>query len=350
MKLTNCKYLLLALLLLPYGVWANGVDGKFKKEKTIRKAYNVSGDILMDVKHEYGMITVTTWDQNRAEIDVLVRVTGNDEREVSRKFDNIGVDFKTTNSAIYARSSVGRGNSDNLTIEVNFIVKMPKSGRVRLQNEYGHIRLSEIDGPSTIICKYGQVNIDALNSNSNVVNIEYSGGCRIGYMNGGSIDISYSDITLANAVKAIVNSEYSNVKVKNVSDLKYNCSYGEINVGGAGIVTGKGDYSTSRFEIIKKLANITVDYGHVNIANVESTVKNIAITCSYTSVDLGYPADYPFDFEVYLKHNSMSGPGLKFTTSTEKDHNGYFKGYNKAGGVNKIFIKSEYAPVKFIRK
>lgn len=350
MKLINCKYLLMALLLLPYGMWANDT-GKFKKEKTIRKAYNVSSGVLMDIGHRYGMITVTTWDQNRAEIDVLVRVTGNNESEVNRRFDKIGVDFKTSGSSIIARSSMGGyACNENITTEVNFIVKMPKTGSVKLDNEYGHIRLSEIDGASTITCKYGQINIDALNNAVNTVKIEYSGGCRIGYMKGGSLNAQYSEILLANSDKVNVTSEYSNVKLKNTDDLKYKCSYGEINVENADIVTGRGDYATSRFASIKKLANITADYGHINIGNVERGVKNIAITSTYTSINIGYPEDYPFDFEISLKHNGLQAQGLKYTTSVEKDHNSYYKGYNKASGINKIFIKSEYAPVKLIRK
>jgi len=350
MKLINCKLIIIALLLLPFGMWAND-NGKFKKEKTIRKAYNVSGNVLMDIGHKYGMITVTTWDQNRAEIDVLVRVTGNNEKEVNERFDKIGVDFKTGNNSVIARSSMGGyACNQNITTQVNFIVKMPKSGRVKLDNEYGHIRLSEVDGPSTITCRYGQINVDALNNTTNTVKIEYSGGCRIGYMKGGSLTAQYSDIMLANSEKVTVTGEYSNVKMKNVDDMKYKCSYGEINVENADIVTGRGDYATSRFTVIKKLANLTADYGHINIGNVERTVKNIAITSTYTSVNIGYDEDYPFDFEVYLKYNGLQAQGLKYTTSIEKNENSYYKGYNKNSGINKIFIKSEYAPVKFIRK
>lgn len=349
MKLIKFKYLIL-LLLLPYGMWANDFQGKYKKEKTIKKAYTVGANVLTDIRHQYGMITVTTWNQNRAEIDVLVRVTGNNEREVNRQFDEIGVDFKTANSAIYASSSVSRGSGRDISIEVNFIVKMPKSGRVRLENEYGHIRMSEIDGASTIICKYGQVNIDALNNIANTVNVEYSGGCRIGNIKGGNLNIAYSDMTVANAGKLTVSSEYSSVKLKNINDLKYNCSYGEMNVDAVNVVTGRGDYGTSRFGVIKKLANITADYGHINISNVEKTLKNIAITSSFTSINIGYPDDYAFDFEVSLKFNRLNGQGLKYTKRNEQDEDSYYKGYNNTSGVNKIFIKSEYAPVNFIKK
>lgn len=350
MKTINCKITILALVLLPYCLWA-GDTGKFKKEKTIRKAYNVSGNVLMDISHKYGTISVTTWDQNRAEIDVFVKVTGNNENEVNDRFNKIGVDFKTGNSLVSARSSMGGyAYNDNITTEVNFIVKMPKSGRVKLDNEYGHIRLSEVDGSSMISCKYGSVNIDALNNITNTVKIEYSGGCRIGYMKGGSLTAQYSDIMLANSEKVTVTGEYSNVKMKNADDIKYKCSYGEINVENADIVTGRGDYATSRFNVIKKLANLTADYGHINIGSVERSVKNIAITSAYTSINIGYANDYPFDFEVHLKYNNLQAPGLKYTTSVEKSENSYYKGYNKSSGINKIFIKSEYAPVKFIRK
>lgn len=348
MRLTNYKYLLIALLLLPHGMWANG-DGKYKKEKTIRKAYNVNKNVLVDVAHSYGMITVTTWEQNRAEIDVLVKVTGNNEREVSRRFDEIGVEFKTVNSAIYARSSVDHGNGGGITIEVNFIVKMPKSGRVKLENEYGHIRLTEIDGASSIICKYGQINVDALNNATNTVNIEYSGGSRIGFMNGGNLNTQYSDVMIAHANKVNLTSEYSNVRTKNIGDLKFNCSYGEINADNASVITGKGEYTTTRFSTVKKLVNISADYGHINIGNLEKTVKNVAIVSAYTSINIGYPTDYAFDFEIHNKFQKLDNREFKYVKKIENVEDSYYKGYYRTSGANKIFIKSEYAPVNFLR-
>lgn len=340
------------LLLVPLSAFAKVQDGRYKKEKTIKKAYNVSGNILTDINNRYGMITVSTWDQNRTEIDVLVRVSGNNEREVTERFQNIDVNFTASNSKVAAKSSIGNYICNGgVIMEINFVVRIPRNGRINLENEYGNIRVGEIHGASSITIKYGQINVDALLNNSNIIDLEYSGGSRIGHVNAANINAKYSEISVGRGNKVSVQGEYSMIKIDRVEDLNYKLNYGELKSDTAGVVTGIGEYLTTKFENITKLLNITANYGHVNVGKLQNNVKNVAVVSQYTSVHLGYAENFAFDFEIILKHDKLdSTRGLKFTQKTENTDEAYYKGYNIKSGVNKLFIKSEFGHIKLQSK
>ena len=78
---------LVFLLLLPIMVIANNGEwsGKYTKEKTIKKDFNVNKDALLKVDNSYGNITIVTYNGNTTSIEVVIKVNGNNEDKVKEK-------------------------------------------------------------------------------------------------------------------------------------------------------------------------------------------------------------------------------------------------------------------------
>ena len=70
--------LILALLIPFLPVANNDLDGRFTTQKKITKKYDVSASALLKVDNSYGNVDVTTWNQNRVEIEVIIITNGND--------------------------------------------------------------------------------------------------------------------------------------------------------------------------------------------------------------------------------------------------------------------------------
>ena len=77
---TRFKFIV-SLLLLPALIFANEgkFNGKYTKEKTIKKEYNVNANAGLKVTNSYGNIDIVTWNENRTVIEVLIKTNGNDE-------------------------------------------------------------------------------------------------------------------------------------------------------------------------------------------------------------------------------------------------------------------------------
>ena len=100
---TICYKIFLALLLVPVlGLAGNEWSGRHTKQKKITKSFNVSANALLKIDNSYGNIDITTWNENRVEIEVLIKTNGNDEEKVIQRLREIDVDFKASNSRVSA--------------------------------------------------------------------------------------------------------------------------------------------------------------------------------------------------------------------------------------------------------
>lgn len=82
----------LILLVLPLSLLANGkMNGKYTKEKTIKKEFTVNKDALLKINNKYGNLHITSWDQSRTVIEVHITTNGNDESKVTQRLSEIDV-------------------------------------------------------------------------------------------------------------------------------------------------------------------------------------------------------------------------------------------------------------------
>jgi hypothetical protein len=320
---------------------------KHTKEKKISKVYNVSSDAGLDIANKYGNIYVTTWDENKTAIDIVIRVSAKDEKIVEKRLNSINVLLNATKNNVSAITQIAdmqlRGN---ITMEINYTVKIPKKGNIKLSNEYGNIILGTIYGSSNIRCQYGSFSANELNSNNNLIKIEYCGASKIDFIKTADIKISYSDIYIGNSYVVNLIAEYSNTDIKKCNEINYNCSYGDIQIANGVKVIGRGDYLNTKIGTISNLINVTANYGNLKVNNRSITTKNIAINSSYMGIDFEFNPNYNFDFEFSTQYGGVSDTsGIQYTTKQENDNRGYYKGYYKNSGLNKVYIKTEYGQI-----
>lgn len=345
---------MLFLLLLPALASAGELKGKYKREKNIRKSYQVNSNAALDINNKYGTVYVTTWDQNVTEIDITIKVAGDDEKQVTQRINSIDVGFTATKALVTAVTKIGNLTcNSNISMEINYTVKIPKKGSINLDNQYGGIQAGKIYGKADINCQYGDIGIDELNNDSNLLKMQYCGNSKVNYAKAATVNTKYSGLRIGKSNNVEFKGEYSNFHAEDINNIQYTSDYGEIKIKNAGIVTGKGDYNTLRFGRIYGMLNLTTNYGDVKVELIDKTTKNIAINANYTGISLGLDDSYPFDFEFLTDYSGITGTeGFKFTSRKEKEHGtgGYYKGYYRSTGANKLFIKSGYGHIHLIKK
>ena len=150
-----CNVIIKALLIPTLAVAAEKrkFNGKYSKEKTLKKEYSVNATAGLMVDNSYGNIDIVTWTENRIVIEVLIRTNGNDEDRVQEKLNNIDVDFSGNASQVTAKTifkdrknsswSWWGKNNKNVHMEINYTIKMPITNSVDLNNDYGGITSNE---------------------------------------------------------------------------------------------------------------------------------------------------------------------------------------------------------------
>ncbi|WP_350287075.1 hypothetical protein [uncultured Croceitalea sp.] len=360
------KCLTLTLLLVCFTATAgdNGGGrkgkGKYTKEKTIKKEFNVNSDALLKVKNSYGNLNITSWDQDNVMIEVHIITNGNNEDKVKDRLNEINVDFENSSSLVSAMTRFGDrgrnwgwnwGKRNNVSVKVNYTIKLPVKNSVHLSNDYGNIYLNRIDGHAKISCDYGKIEVGELRGRNNELSFDYTSRSTFEYINSAKISADYSGFTIEKAGDLTVSADYTNSVVKEMGNLVYSSDYGSMEVGSVQNVSGNGDYIGIKLGRVYGNVDVTADYGSVKIEKMTEEAGNLDIRSDYTGIKVGYDDGYNFDFEITTEYAGVSGKDdFTINISKEKSSEKYYKGYRGSqGSGNKVNIDSEYGGVSFYK-
>jgi hypothetical protein len=352
------RLLLLLLVLIPFLGFSND-DFTYSKQRNIKKAYIVNSDAGINIDNSYGTIFVTTWDEDKIEIDVLIKVSGDSEKWVNQKLAGIDVDFIALKSMVTAKTvfvnTNTKGNGRNNNFEINYTIKIPKNGTVKLNNKYGDIRTTDLFSTTDINCKYGRINLGKLNGNINTIQIGYCSDSTIESLKNGTITSKYSGLEIDKVNKLDLLSDYSEIEINEGNDVKYNSKYGSVKIKKLNSLDGIGNYLTIDIGSLSNQLKINTKYSNISIDIIQAKANNINIVAGYTGVDIGFQPNYFFDFDVSVRYGDFKYDNELSVSSKEETNNRVnntkrVSGFFKKKGENKITVTSEYGSVKLYKK
>jgi hypothetical protein len=361
MKTLLFKYILVALLIVPStGQASNGnLKGKYTKEKTIKKEFDVNTDALLKVSNSYGNLTLSSWNENRVVIEVHIKTSGNNESKVQEKLDKITVDFDANSDMVSAKTIFNKdkgwgwnwGKNNNVNMQINYIIKLPVKNSVHLNNDYGNIMLDRIDGHAKISCDYGRLEIGELHGRNNELKFDYTSKSTIEYVRSAKISADYSGFTIQKAGDLNISADYTNSTIGQMQNLEYSSDYGKLEVDEAYSVQGNGDYINVKLGTIHGNVDINADYGSVSIKNMAQDAGNVSIRSDYTGIKIGYDPMYHFNFEITTEYAGVSGKeDFEINISKEKSNERYYEGfYGTESSENRISITSNYGSISFTK-
>lgn len=352
-------YLLLLILLVSQSIISNTKwNGKHTKEKIIKKEFVVNKDALLKINNSYGNINIVTYPGTAITIEVKIKTNGNNLEQVEERLNTINVDFQASPSMVSAKTIFGktrsnswwtRGRNNNVTMEVNYIVKLPITNSVDLDNDYGNINLDRLEGRATINCDYGKITTKELMADNNLIVFDYTNNSYFEYIKSGKIKADYSGFTVSKTKHLEIIADYSKSVVEVAEEVNYTCDYGSITIEKANIIKGKGDYLTARFGEIYKNIRIASDYGSIKINSMTANAGNVDINSNYTGVTIGYTPEYQFNLDCTLSYASLRGvDDFYFTKKNIRGTSKYYQGYNSHDNTNNLIkITSNYGNITF---
>lgn len=320
-----------------------------KKEKSINKVYQVNPDAGIDITNKFGNVYVTTWNEDRIALDIVIKVSGKSEKKVQERLDKINVDINPLKNLVTAVTKIESMSGNNISMEINYTIKIPRKGNVTLSNHYGNIIIDKIEERSDIDCQYGNFTAEELGGDSNSIKLKYSGKTSIGFVKTASINAGYSTVAINKSGNLVFKSDYSNLTLKEAANVNYSSDYGNVSLGNALSVKGNGNYLNIKIGTVNGALDIETRYSTLDVKNIAANAKNIAIDGAYTGISIQYDADYAFDYECTLKYSSLSGANLTSQIKRESGSSSYYKGYYKSAGSNSVKITSSYGNVRLTK-
>ncbi len=363
MKTTLYK-LLIILALSPSVVFSgtdinNDLNGKHTKEKKISKKFIVAPNALLKINNSYGNVDISTWNQNTVSIEVIIKTNGNDEQKVKQKLDEINVQFQQTAAGVSAKTHFSKENSswwsglfsgsNNVNMEVNYIVRAPVTNNVDIRNDYGSIFLDKLTGNAKLSCDYGRLDIGELRGDSNQINFDYSRNSHFGYINRATINADYSEFTIDDARYIDLSADYTTSRIKRVELLKFSCDYGSLQVDKVKRITGNADYLSTKIGDLHQAADLNMDYGSVSIERIIKGAGDVKINSDYAGVKIGYDASHPFSFSLNTSYGNVNGiDNFEVNRQNQSGSSKSFSGYHLSNSnTSNVNVTSNYASVTF---
>ncbi len=299
--------------------------------KNYSKTYSVDANDGLSIDNRYGSVNVNTWAKNEIKVDVQIKVSSSSDSETQKILDNVTISDDKSSNTLSFKTNIGQPNNSWISwmsgghsgrrIEINYTVYMPAKNDLTIDNRYGSISLPDLQGKVTINCAYG----------------------------------SFSAKTLSN--ESTIRVKYGSASIEGLGSSTLEVGYGSLDIGSVDKLTADVSYSGANIGKLKTSGTINMRYGGgLKIADLQKTVKNLAVRCSYSNVEVGLSGDENADFDVtvhyggfdYNDHNvtvtakspADTDKGVHFTKN--------YKGNIGKGDPEKsIAISSSYGNVKF---
>jgi len=348
------KTLFLFLIIPAIAIANTGLKGKYTKTKTIKKEFNVTANATVDLDNKYGSIDIQTWDKNKVTVEFIITTKSNKESKAQVKLDDIYIEFDNSSSQVSVKTKIEKasnwnwGNNNNVNMDIQYIVRMPKSNDLVVDMDYGDVILDKISGKVEINLDYGKLIVGELLNANNSINLDYSQGTTIDYLKNGDINTDYSTIEIDKAGNVDLKADYCTITIHEAKDISFNLDYGNLTIKSAYSVEGNSDYTQLKFGTIANSLIIDADYGNLRVDKMDTNFSHVDINTEYIEVKIGVASDSSFKFYGNTQYGDINVPdAMDITSQLEKNTSTEIKGiYN--GSKGKMIIDTQYGSIKII--
>ena len=348
-------------------------------ERKFSQTYDVNDNGSVRLENRYGEINVTTWTQNRVQIDVLVKVSASSQDKANDIFDRITIDFTGGGNRATATTSIGNakkggfweslfgdavsiswGNSSN-DYKIYYNVKMPAAATLETVAKYCDVRLPALSGDNTTTVGYGDLVAGKL-TGSNTVEISY-GSIRaeeLGKMS--SLRQRYSEATIRKADRLKYDGRYSELTLNTANIVTLDVGYEEVDIERAQKVTINGNYndvelgevdvfefdgSYTGYSVDKVNTSITgeTNYGDVDVDALGSNFTKVYIRTRYADVNLGMPSGRGYDVDINTRYGDIGFRGDGQLNRNSEGTAESLKGKVSGSGQGSVDISTSYGDV-----
>lgn len=358
--MNNIYKFLLVIFLIPLTINATERKGKYTKTKTLNKEYKVNDNATLNVDNKYGNIVISTWTNNTIEIEVTITTNGNDMDKVEKRLEQIDVEFEGSSNFVSAKTRIEKntnswkiwGRNNNVNMQIDYLIKMPITNNLELNNDYGAINIDKLEGRLNLNLDYGKLHIGELWNTENNINIDYTNKSTIDFMKDGYINADYSTLHIEKSGRTKLNADYSHISFGMVTNLDYKCDYGDLKIEDAGNITGNSDYMNTSIDNLRNRGNFDSDYGSIKIYKLGENLKELKVEASYVQVKLGVNNNNSFNIKASLSYGGFKyGDGFTFNKEITKSSSKYYEGFfGSANSNGNIIINTRYGSVTFMNK
>lgn len=307
----------LAFLLIAISLEGIGQQGI--KTKDLSREFDVNSNATLLVDNSFGKVHCSAWDKNKISIVAEIKVEAKNDKTAQEVLDKISCEISGNANLVEIKTRIGNStnNSQNKSFSINYTINMPASVLLDISNKFGDVFIDKTTSASTINVDYGNLTILEILNPGARINLKFSAG-NIEKMGRINLDLQYSSLKLGTAEVASVDSKFSTLNFSQSNSISIKSEYDTWNVGKVSGIDGYGKFTTLNIgELINRL-DLDMQYGGLDVKNVNPTFSQITINSSFNSIKLGIPRSASYRLEASTSFGDCQYPSGSKVQVTEK--------------------------------
>jgi hypothetical protein len=311
------------------------------------KTFPISNETTLEVSNKYGTIQITPWNKDSVYIRAEVKAFAKDRSRLSKMFE--GIDVMITGSKYIVRAQTEftsnintlfesfKGMTNKIIsydshIEINYYINIPEYLNLKIENKYGDVYMENNTGNFKISISNGSFKANSLGKKSSIT-MSFC-DATINSVTSGTIDASFSEISIGETEDLIINSISSKYDIKKAGSIRGESKRDKFFIGNIESLQGNTYFTDYRLDAIRKELNLSTKYGSINADFIEKGFGAVNINSSYSDISLRFESGSSYDFDIRHINAFLVLPD-KNTKTEEKALNEEKKEYVTYGTVGK---------------
>ena len=290
------------LLFICLPILAVGKPPDSQVSKNISRSFAMTAGGNLEINNKYGQVVISAWDEDSVSFSVDITAFGKSRSDARKILDRVEVDFDKTSQFLTAETVFDRNSSffveiwksftdearsllSKSKIEINYEVKIPRGMAINLENRYGDVYLSEMDGRMNLTVMHGNLRSNNLNANANI-EVAF-GDVRIKYMNSGRLVLKAADGDIIKVGNVTLSSSSSDLTIREAERLRLDSrSDKRLKFDKVTSLSGKGLFSNIIVGELTGSMELDLSYGEIEARRVAFNFSTIDIIAKAADIDL----------------------------------------------------------------
>ncbi len=326
---------------------------KEEKQKVIKATFKVNKNDLLYISNKYGNINFTNHDKNEVSVKVTILAWAKNDRDAQTILDRIEIEQNKSNQEIRFETQIeeSRGGyrcNQREGFEINYEIKIPKKIYIDVENKFGSVTLSDLQGKLNLNLKHGNFNGHNLTGMRHSLNVNF-GNLSVSSLNSADIDVTHGSINIDKSDSDLkINSKHSNVRVDEANALWIDAKHGNMRVGTVSKITGENSFGRIEIRKVLKSADLELKHGNCQLERIATGFDKVNVKNSHGSIELRFDSDAKFEFEAKTTHGSIrnSMPNTSIQKQDNDDHDKILEGKTNGGGKAKVNVSNQHGSIR----
>lgn len=304
---------------------------KYTKKRTIDANFEAAGNYSLSLTGKYSDYKISTWDENYVSFHVEIITKSNKQETAEDLLYAIDVDFDNAKieKKIKAKTVISKDNIKNVSFQISYYVMVPQDIAISIYNLYGDVQMDKANNDLYVEMKYGDFSIDDVFAHA-------------------EINLLYGDANIKTADKITAYVNYGDMDVIDVNEISMTMNYGSAKFDAVDILSGKFNYSDIELGNVAKTADIYINYGDVEINDMNNNFELIKVQANYSDIELTLNETMSFSYDINLIYGDIKNDVFEKHAKriTEKKYQTSMIGnINDEDQQHKITIRGNYSDV-----